>query len=92
MNQCKIIQANEKSMKETQSYAGGGGGHIKYKGEKKLSADGYELNILITYAMAKAIKQKKKSKGNPNNYPKSKFESNNFNFENIDLNKEYNFY
>ena len=50
------------------------------------------MNILITYAMAKAIKQKKKSKGNPNNYPKSKFESNNFNFENIDLNKEYNFY
>ena len=50
-------------------------------GTNKCSADGAELNTVITLALDKLLKIKKNSKGKPKDVSKSDYNNENFNFE-----------
>ena len=48
MEFCKVMLAQAKAMKSTWSTAcGGGAGHVKFQGAKKLPTKGKELNALV---------------------------------------------
>ena len=65
-----------------------GGGHFKLTDCKNISDDGKDLNMLVSLAVAKAMKMNKKSKAKENSDLEN--ESENFKFEHFNIGVEYN--
>ena len=63
----------------------GGGGRGKFIGTNNCSSRGENQNNLVTFYMAKALKNMKKYKAKAKDYFHSKNESENFNFEMLDI-------
>ena len=76
-------------MKETWLYAREWWVHVKFTIYKILSADGRELNTIISSAMEKALKIKKRSKGEAKYDYDSDVNFNNFIFKYIDIVAKY---
>ena len=63
MNPCKVIQAQAKDMNLTWlTSCGGGAGHIRFQGAKKLPSKGQGMNALVVSTVQVVIKQKKHAK------------------------------
>ena len=60
---CKVMQVQDKYMKQTRSAAcGGGAGYMRFQGTKKLLTEGQQLNALVANTVKEVIKQNKCSK------------------------------
>ena len=72
-------------MNGTWYYAHVGGGHIKLTHANKYLDDGEDLNVLFASTVAKALKTNKQSKAKDTYDSQNDNESENFNFEHINI-------
>ena len=85
----KVMQAQSKYMKSTWFFDCGGGCGNKFAGDKKCSAYGKDINMLITLSLAKDSKMTKQYKDKAKEAYNSDKEAEYFNFENIDIRADY---
>ena len=79
------MQAKTKSTKAAWFSACGGGGHGKFTGSRKSLADGKELNTLSIYNLYKTLKFKKNPKSKDKDNSDLEYESEHYNFKNMDI-------
>ena len=91
MNSFKVMPSKAKYTKGTCYSAHGGGVCFKFTSAKNYSSNGEELNMLVSSAVANAMKTNKKSKAKDTSDSENDNESEYLNFEHLKIGSDSNY-